>query len=144
MFILAASACWAAYIVIGARVATVTTGVDGLAVGLVIGAVALTPIGAPWSGPVWTSPLLLLAALATGVFSNAIGYGIDQHVLRRIPVRRFSVLLSLLPVTAVVVGWLALGQRPSAIDAAGIALVLAGVAVQEREGLAPPTVPEAA
>jgi len=144
VFILAASACWAAYIVIGARVATVTTGVDGLAVGLVIGAVALTPIGAPWSGPVWTSPLLLLAALATGVFSNAIGYGIDQHVLRRIPVRRFSVLLSLLPVTAVVVGWLALGQRPSAVDAAGIALVLAGVAVQEREGLAPPTVPEAA
>jgi drug/metabolite transporter (DMT)-like permease len=47
-------------------------------------------------------------------------------------------------VTAVVVGWLALGQRPSAVDAAGIALVLAGVAVQEREGLAPPTVPEAA
>jgi threonine/homoserine efflux transporter RhtA len=34
------------------------------------------------------------------VFSNAIGYGIDQHVLRRIPIRRFSVLLALLPVTA--------------------------------------------
>ena len=39
-------------------------------------------------------------ASLVGVFSNAIGYGIDQHVLRRIPVRRFSVLLALLPVTA--------------------------------------------
>lgn len=144
VFILAASACWAVYIVIGARVATVTSGVDGLAVGLVIGAIVLTPIGAPWSGPVWTSPLLIVAALATGVFSNAIGYGIDQHVLRRIPVRRFSVLLSLLPVTAAVVGWVALGQRPSSIDALGIGLVLAGVAVQERDGITPPTVPEGA
>lgn len=136
VFILAASACWAAYIVIGARVASVTTGVDGLAVGLAIGALVLTPIGAPWSGPAWTSPVLLLAALATGVFSNAIGYGIDQHVLRRIPVRRFSVLLSLLPVTAALVGWVALGQRPSALDLVGIGLVLSGVAVQEREPLA--------
>ena len=45
----------------------------------------------------WTSLTLLLLCCATGVFSNAIGYGIDQYVLRRIPVRRFSVLLALLP-----------------------------------------------
>ncbi len=132
-FILGASACWAAYIVIGARVASATAGVDGLAVGLVVGAIALTPLGAPWSGPVWGSPMLLLACLATGVFSNAIGYGIDQHVLRRVSVRRFSVLLALLPVTATLVGWVALGQRPSGIDLIGIALVLIAVAMQERD-----------
>ena len=77
-----------------------------------------------------------VACLLVGVFSNAIGYGIDQHVLRRIPVRRFSVLLALLPVTAVVIGWLVLDQRPSALDLAGIALVLAGVVLQERDELA--------
>jgi inner membrane transporter RhtA len=71
--------------------------------------------------------------LATGVFSNAIGYGIDQHVLRRVSVRRFSVLLALLPVTATLVGWVALGQRPSGIDLIGIALVLIAVAMQERD-----------
>jgi len=71
------------------------------------------------------------------VFSNAIGYGIDQHVLRRIPVRRFSVMLALLPVTATVVAFLALGQRPSGIDLGGIALVLAAVALQEREVVDP-------
>ena len=138
LFVLAASACWAAYIVIGARVASVTSGVDGLAVGLAIGAVALTPIGAPWSGPVWGSPGLLLACLATGVFSNAIGYGIDQHVLRRVSVRRFSVLLALLPVTATAVGWVALDQRPRGLDLIGIALVLAAVAFQERDVAAVP------
>ena len=52
-FILASSACWAAYIVVGSRVAVSSSGVDGLAVGLAIGSLALVPIGAPWSGPVW-------------------------------------------------------------------------------------------
>ena len=96
----------------------------------------LTPIGAPGSAVVWTTPSLLAACLLVGVFSNALAYGIDQHVLRRIPVRRFSVLLALLPVTAVIIGWIALDQRPSALDIAGIALVLAGVALQERDELA--------
>ena len=118
-FILLSSAMWALYIVVGSRVAQVRPGVAGLGVALAIGTVAITPVGAPNSGPVWTSATLLLLCCATGVFSNAIGYGIDQYVLRRIPVRRFSVLLALLPVTALVVGWVALDQRPSALDLVG-------------------------
>lgn len=133
VFVLAASALWAAYIVVGSRVAQANRGVAGLGVGLAIGAVALAPVGAPWSGPVWTSPVLLLLCCATGVFSNAIGYGIDQHVLRRISIRRFSVLLALLPVSALTVGWVALDQRPGTLDLVGMALVLAGVALQERD-----------
>ena len=133
VFVLAASAMWAAYIVAGSRIAQLGRGLAPLAVGLAIGAVALTPFGAPWSGPVWASPTLLALCLLTGVFSNAIGYGIDQFVLRRIPIRRFSLLLALLPVTALVVGWVGLDQRPSVIDLVGISLVLAGVALQERD-----------
>ena len=135
VFILLASAMWAVYIVIGARVANVRAGLSGLGVGLAIGSVALAPVGLPGSGVVWVSPTLLVLCCATGVFSNAIGYGIDQYVLRRIPIRRFSVLLATLPVTAVVIGWVALGQRPSAVDATGIALILVAVATQERNEL---------
>jgi len=133
VFILSASAMWAAYIVIGARVAQVDRGVAGLGLGLAIGAVVVTPIGAPWSGDVWLDPRLLGLCLLVGVFSNAIGYGIDQFTMRRIPVRRFSLLLALLPVTAALVGWIGLGQQPSGIDLVGIALVLVGVSVQERD-----------
>lgn len=135
LWILAASAMWAVYIVFGSRVAQLDRGVAGLGIGLGIGAVVLTPFGAPGSAGVWTTPSLLLPALAVGVLSNAIGYGIDQSVLRRIPIRRFSLLLALLPVTAVLMGWVALGQRPSWIDIAGIALVLAAVVLQERDSL---------
>jgi inner membrane transporter RhtA len=133
LWLLAASAMWAVYIVLGSRVAHVRRGVTGLGVGLAFGALALTPFGAPGSGPVWSTPRLLVACLLIGVFSNAIGYGIDQHVLRRIPVRRFSVLLALLPVTALVLGWIVLDQTPTGLDLAGIALVLAAVVLQERD-----------
>lgn len=136
LFILASSAMWAAYIVVGSKVANVRSGLAGLGVGLAIGTVLLAPVGLPGSGHVWTSASLLALCLLTGVFSNAIGYGIDQHVLRRVPVRRFSLLLATLPVTAVLVGWIALGQRPGPPELAGIALVLVAVAVQERESLA--------
>jgi inner membrane transporter RhtA len=70
--------------------------------------------------------------------SNAIGYGIDQFTLRRIPVRRFSVLLALLPVTATVFGLIFLNQVPSITDLIGIGFVLIGVVVQQRDTL-PPT-----
>ena len=133
VFILIASALWAGYIVIGSRVAQVDRGVAGLGLGLAIGALVLAPVGAPGSLEVWTSPKLLMLCLAVGVFSNAIGYGIDQFTMRRIPIRRFSLLLALLPVTGTLIGWIGLGQQPSPIDLVGIALVLVGVAVQERD-----------
>jgi inner membrane transporter RhtA len=135
VFIFLASAMWAAYIVIGSRVARLDRGVAGLGIGLAIGAVVITPLGAPWSGDVWTSPRLLVLCLLVGVFSNAIGYGIDQFTMRRIPIRRFSLLLALLPVTAALIGWVVLDQRPSNLDLVGIGLVLVGVVIQEREEL---------
>ncbi len=75
----------------------------------------------------FTSARLLGLCVLVGILSSAIAYGIDQAVLRRIPVRRFAVLLALLPVTAIIVGFIALGQRPSALDLVGAALVIAGV-----------------
>jgi inner membrane transporter RhtA len=135
LFILLASTMWAVYIVVGSRVAQLDRGVAGLGVGLAIGSLVMTPVGAPGSGPVWVSPTLLGLCLLVGVFSNAIGYGIDQFVMRRIPIRRFSVLLALLPVTALAVGWIALDQQPSGLELVGVALVLVGVATQEREEL---------
>jgi inner membrane transporter RhtA len=138
LWIFLASACWAAYIVVGARVARLDRGLAGLGVGLVFGAVLIAPFGAPSSGPAWSSPALLLAAMSVGVLSNAIGYGLEQSILRAIPVRRFSVLLALLPVTATVFGAVFLDQIPSVADLVGIGLVLVGVVVQQRDVIEPP------
>ena len=135
LFIFLASACWAAYIVIGSRIAQLNRGVSGLGVGLAIGAVTIAPFGAPQSGPAWGSPSILGLCLLVGLFSNALGYGIEQSIMRKIPIRRFSVLLALLPVTAVVFGFFFLDQTPTFIDLIGIAFVLTGVIVQQRDTL---------
>jgi inner membrane transporter RhtA len=136
LFIFLAAACWAGYVVLSARVAQYDRGVAGLAVGLGFGALVLAPFGIAQSGPAWSDPRLIGLCLLIGLFSNAIAYGIDQYTLRRIPVRRFSVLLALLPVTATVFGFLFLDQTPSVPDLVGIGLVLAGVAAQQRDVLA--------
>jgi len=135
LFIFLASACWGAYIVIGSKVAQLNRGVSGLGVGLAIGAVVIAPFGAANSGPAWSSPPILFACLLVGLFSNALGYGIEQSIMRKIPVRRFSVLLALLPVTAVVFGFFFLDQTPTLIDLLGMSLVLIGVMVQQRDVL---------
>lgn len=138
VYIFLASIMWAIYIVVGSKVARFNRGVSGLGVGLLIGAVFIAPFGAPTSGPAFSAPWILGTCFLVGILSNAVGYGIDQFTLRRIPVRRFSVLLALLPVTATIFGLLFLGQVPSVIDLIGIGFVLTGVVVQQRDTL-PPT-----
>lgn len=133
VYILVASLMWAGYIVLGSRVALGGRGVAGLGWGLVFGGLVVTPVGIADAGTAFTSVRLVLLCCLVGMLSSAIGYGIDQATLRRIPVRRFSVMLALLPVTASVFGVLFLDQTPTNVDLVGMVLVLAGVAIQERE-----------
>lgn len=140
-YIFGASTFWAIYIVLGRRVAGLDRGLNGLGVGLVIGGLAILPLGYRDVGLVLTTPRLLGLCALVGVLSSAVGYGIDQVVLRRITMRRFAVMLALLPVTAMLMGVVALGQRPTLIDLGGAVLVIAGVVLQERDEL-PITMPE--
>jgi inner membrane transporter RhtA len=132
LFILLASAMWAGYIVTATRVAKLDRGTAGLGVGLGMACVALLPIGLPSAVPAFSSWGLLALCLLVGVFSNAIGYGLDQFIMRRISTRRYAVMLALLPVTAVIVGFVLLHQRPTRTDLFGVSLVLAGLALQDR------------
>ena len=126
-FALLAAAFWAGYIVLGARVAQSGSGVDGLGVGMLIGAVVIAPVTAGGLAGLLAVPLLVLLALATGLLSNAVPYAIDQVVLTRIDRSRFAFLQALLPLTATVVGLIALAQRPSVAELTGILLVAAAI-----------------
>lgn len=134
---LVAAALWAAYIVLGKRVALAGNGLDDMAVGFAVAAVLLSPL-AVGTGPAWGSGGLLLAAAGVGVLSTAVPYALDQVVLRRVGRARFALLLALLPATAALVGLVALGQVPRPAEAAGIATVVAAVALGSRDGRAPP------
>lgn len=131
-FTLLAGTLWAGYIVLGQRVALSGLALDGLGIGMAVGALAIAPFGTGALAPGFDRPWLLAAAAATGLLSNAIPYGIDQLVLQRIDRTRFALLLALLPVTAVVIGFIALGQEPTIGELAGIATIMVAVAISRR------------
>jgi inner membrane transporter RhtA len=137
MWALAAATMWAAYIVLGARVATVGNGVDDMAVGFAVASALLLPVlllDAPHGLGVLAQPAVLLLGFGVGVLSSVVPYVLDQVVLRRVGRARFAVLLALLPATATIVGLVALGQVPGPAEGLGIAAVVAAVALRSRDG----------
>lgn len=132
LFALAAALLWAGYILLGKRVADVGLGVDGLAVGFAVATVLFVPL-ALGTGPAWRSPELLLMGVGVGVLATVVPYVLDQVVLRRLGQASFALLLSLLPVTATLIGLVVLRQVPSVPEALGIAAVVVGLTLRTRE-----------
>ncbi|MFM8561101.1 MAG: EamA family transporter, partial [Solirubrobacterales bacterium] len=85
---------------------------------------------------------VLLIGLAAAVLSSTIPYILETEALRRMPARIFSVMMSLEPAAAAVIGLVVLGQLLSLREAVAVAMVvIAGIGVT-RGGEAPP--PQAA
>jgi inner membrane transporter RhtA len=131
LFALGAAACWAAYIVLGARVSRSATasGVDGLTIGLMVGSLVLVPVGVWGSAPAFTSPRILALCVAVGVLSTAVPYALDQLVLRVVDTSTFALLLALLPVAATAMGWIALHQHLEPAELVGVGCVVLGLAL---------------
>jgi inner membrane transporter RhtA len=143
LWALGAATMWAAYIVLGKRVASGGNGLDDMTVGFVVAAVVLSPllfIGGAGALGALADPLVLVLAVGVGVLSSVVPYVLDQVVLRRIGQARFAVLLALLPATATVVGLIGLAQVPTVLEFLGIAAVVAAVALRSRDGDVPATV----
>ena len=141
LFSLIAGALWAGYIVLGHRVARAGMAVDGLGVGMLIGALVISPVGFVGGdgglGAAVGAPLLLAGGVAAGVLSNVIPYGIDQLVMQRLARARFALLQALLPVTATLIGLVWLSQVPSAREVAGIVAVIAAIVINRESDPAP-------
>jgi len=119
-----AAACWAAYILLGRRVARAASGgITGLSVAMAAGAVVLAPFLAGGAGPVLHDARLAALVVAIAVCSSVIPYALEQVVLRRVRAATFAVLLAMLPATAAVVGAVVLGQVPHGLEVVGLLLV---------------------
>lgn len=125
LFILIAAGFWVMYIRMSARVGALIPGSSGLAMGLVVAAVLLIPVGVPAAATVAADPSLLLLAAITAVLSSVIPYSFELAALRRLPQRVFGVLLSLEPAFATLAGWLILGQDATVLRLVAVALVIA-------------------
>lgn len=107
------------------------SGIDQLGAAMLIAAVAITPFGLGPAVRTLSSPLLLLAGAGVGVCSSVIPYVTDQLAMARLPRATFALMLALLPAFATLIGAVVLGQIPTAWELAGIALVMAGIAIHQ-------------
>lgn len=143
LFAFANCALFMLYIVLGHRMANAggrdgaqagwLGSIDRLAGAMIIAAVTATPWGLGPALPAFGHPVWLLAGAGVGVCSSVIPYVTDQLAMARLPRATFSLMLALLPVFATVIGAIVLHQIPTVQDAAGITLVVLGVAMHQQE-----------
>lgn len=124
-FALGAAAMWALYILASARVGAGFPGLDGLALAMTAGALAALPFGIVDAGAALLRPEILGLGAAVAVLSSTLPYAFELIALRRLAASAFAILMSLAPATASLAGFVLLGQHLSALEIAGIALVIA-------------------
>ena len=120
----AAAACLGSYVVLMKRVGQAFQGLHGLTLALTVAAVAATPLGVSQmrdSAQGWE----VAAALALGVFTPVLPYGLEMLALRRMTTRAFGILMSADPAISSLIGWVVLHQALGEQKAAGIACVVA-------------------
>jgi inner membrane transporter RhtA len=126
-FAVVAAACLAGYVLLGSSLARASGRLDSLALATGVAAVVTLPM----IGPAGTQ--LGPGAAARGIISGWLGiaivYALERQALRLTSAKAVSVLLSLEPAVAALVGYLVLGQRLTVEMLAGMACVLAAVAV---------------
>jgi inner membrane transporter RhtA len=127
-FAFANAALFALYIVLAHRVSR-RGGIDGLAAAMLIAAIAITPIGLSSAAPALLDPVALAAGVGVGITSSVIPYVCDQLAMARLSRAAYSLMVALLPATATVIGLVVLAQVPSAVELAGVSLVVAAVGI---------------
>jgi inner membrane transporter RhtA len=123
LYALAAGACWALYIIFGQK-AGADHGTQTVALGSLISALIVIPIGLLDRGPSLFSGSILLPGLAVGILSTALPYTLEMYALTRLPARTFGILMSIEPAFGALIGFVYLHEWLTAIQWTAIALVI--------------------
>lgn len=128
-FAFANALLFALYVIVGHAIARQggASGIARLGAAMAVAFVFASPFGLTDVAKLVSHPLLILAGIGVGISSSVIPYVCDQLAMARLPRATFALMLTLLPAIATVTGAFVLRQIPSAIDLAGIFLVILGV-----------------
>jgi inner membrane transporter RhtA len=121
---LLAGLLWAGYILLSKETGRRFESLDGLAIAMTAGGVALLPFGLAVGGSNLFRPSVLAVGLVVAVLSSVIPYSLELLALRRINSRAFGVMMSLDPALATAAGFLVLSQRLSLREWIALALVV--------------------
>ena len=109
-FALLAAVAWACYILLSAQTGRRWSGISGIAIASMVGAIALAPPAILEAGSVMLDSTVLALGVAVGLLSSVIPYSFELIALRRIPPRVFSILMSLEPAAAALAAMIVLGE----------------------------------
>ncbi|POA16940.1 threonine/homoserine exporter RhtA [Pseudomonas sp. FW300-N1A1] len=108
-YALAAGVCWALYILFGQK-AGADNGVQTAALGVMIAALFVAPIGIAHAGAALLTPSLIPIALGVAILSTALPYTLEMVALTRMPARTFGTLMSIEPAVGALSGLLFLHE----------------------------------
>ncbi|MEO8255737.1 MAG: DMT family transporter [Acidobacteriota bacterium] len=117
--------CWAAYIVLGGRVAQRLPGGPAVAVGMLLATLTVLPFAVAGGGLARFSPRLFVSGVVLALLSSALPFTLEMHALRALPGRTFSILMSLEPAVGALWGLLFLNERLTRGQSAAVGLVIA-------------------
>ena len=102
-------------------------------IGVMAGAIALLPFAPTLAGEVTRAGAPAIAWMVyLGAFPTALGFATWTFALRRTSAGRMGSLTYLIPLVAIFLGWVLLGESPPGLALAGGALCVAGVYLARR------------
>jgi drug/metabolite transporter (DMT)-like permease len=78
----------------------------------------------------WTAPLLFCIVFL-GALVTLGAFGLYNWAMSRIPASQASAFINLVPVTAVVIGWLVMGESLNGVQSVSAAAVIVGVVISQ-------------
>ncbi|ROL67050.1 EamA family transporter [Pseudomonas protegens] len=122
-YALGAGVCWALYILYGQK-AGAENGIQTAALGVMIAALFVAPIGIVHAGTALLTPSLIPVALGVAILSTALPYSLEMVALTRMPARTFGTLMSIEPAFGALSGLLFLHEYLSIAQWMAIACII--------------------
>lgn len=122
-YALGAGVCWALYILFGQK-AGADNGVQTAALGVMIAALFVAPIGIVHAGATLLTPSLIPIAVGVAILSTALPYTLEMIALTRIPARTFGTLMSVEPAIGALSGLIFLHEYLSLSQWAAITCII--------------------
>jgi inner membrane transporter RhtA len=123
LFGLAAGVCWALYVIGTQHIGSRFSAQHGLAVSLTAAALFTAPFGAPQvvAAPRWS---VIAAVAGIAVLMPLVPYLLEMKALQRVGRTAYGTLVGMEPAVSLLAGMVLIAQIPTAVQAAGTALVV--------------------
>jgi drug/metabolite transporter (DMT)-like permease len=132
---LTAAASWAAYSAVARRILNVLDPIAVTALAAAAGAIPMLIVATLWTGgmadPFLAANQVKLYVLWVGVVATGVNFTIWAVALRRLRTVSVSAFQYMIPVVAMVIAAILLGEQPTPLVILGAGLVLAGVAAAQ-------------